>query len=176
MNSHCSERGAITGFRAVMAVLLLAVSVAAGATAQIPDSLVVDGKPNILFAEPLGPALEANPHLRERLLKYISINRCSASWRGYKATWEVRENVLYLVKVDANPCSSKRTPVPLSELFPDTTGPVHAIWFTGTLRVPQGRQIEYVHMGYETRYERYLILLVENGHVVNRSTKTSAKR
>lgn len=176
MTRCCSDKGATAGVRAVIAFLLWTVCAAAGATAQIADELVVDGKPNILFAEPLGPALEADPKMQERLKKYISESRCSASWRGYKATWEVRENVLYLVKVDANPCSSKRTPVPLSELFPDTTGPVQAIWFTGTLRVPQGQQIEYVHMGYESRYERYLILLVENGHVVNRSTKTSAKR
>lgn len=168
MAKYGSDR---TGIFAVIVLLLGAACEAAWATAQIPDTLVVDGKPNILFAEPLGPALEADPKMQERLKKYISEGRCSASWRGYKATWEVRENVLYLVKVDANPCSSKRTPVPLSELFPDTTGPVQAIWFTGTLRVPQGRQIEYVHMGYESRYERYQVLLVENGHVVNRSTR-----
>lgn len=170
MSNDYSDRGYIAGFRAVIAVLLLAVSVTAGATAQIADVLVIDGKPNALFAEPLGPALGANAQLRERLGKHLK-GRCSASWRGYQATWEVRENMLYLVKVDANPCSSKRTPVRLSELFPGTTGPVKAAWFTGTLRVPQGREIEYVHMGYESRYEHYLILLVENGYVVNRSTR-----
>ncbi len=170
MSNDYGDRGYFAGFRAAIAVLLLAVSAVAGATAQIPDTLVIDGKPNALFAEPLGPALEANSGMRERLGKHLK-GRCSASWRGYRARWEVRENVLYLIGVDANPCSSQRTAVRLSDLFPGTTGPVKATWFTGTLKVPQGREIEYVHMGYESRYEHYLILLVENGSVVNRSTR-----
>lgn len=130
---------------------------------------MIDGKPNALFAEPLGPALGANAQLRERLGKHLK-GRCSASWRGYQATWEVRENMLYLVKVDANPCSSKRTPVRLSELFPVPPDPSRQPGSPEPAGAA-GAEIEYVHMGYESRYEHYLILLVENGYVVNRSTR-----
>jgi hypothetical protein len=38
--------------------------------------------------------------------------------------------------------------------------------------VPQGRQLEYVHMGYGSRYERYLLLDIDQGNVTS-STLTS---
>lgn len=45
---------------------------------------------------------------------------------------------------------------------------VFAEWFTGVLRVPQGRQVEYVHAGFASRYEGYLLLQIERGRVVRR--------
>ena len=52
--------------------------------------------------------------------------------------------------------------------FPDQSGPVFAGWFSGLLLVPLGRHLQYLHLGYESRFERYLLLTVESGVVINR--------
>lgn len=162
-----------SGAQIVLAILACAVTTAADATAQIPDEIVIDGRTESLFAEPLQEAFRANRWLQHNLAQRTSKNGCTASWRGYVATWEVRANELYLVSVKVDPCSSS-TLVPLAELFSGATGPIKATWFSGTLTVPQGNQIAYVRMGYESRYERYLLLQVDKGRVT-RSTSTSGQ-
>ncbi|MBI5275910.1 MAG: hypothetical protein HY854_05565 [Burkholderiales bacterium] len=101
------------------------------------------------------------------LMKRAS-QRCSASWRGYRAKWEVREGQLLLLSLHANPCNNDPPEVPLSELFPGASPPIAATWFTGTLRIPQGKMVEYVHMGYQSRHERYLLLSMQGGVVTSR--------
>ena len=54
-------------------------------------------------------------------------------------------------------------PVPLERLFPGYGDRVFAHWYSGTLRVPQGWQLRYVHMGYASTYERDLMLEIERG-------------
>lgn len=154
--------------RIVFAMIACAVTAEAEATAQISDQIVIDGQTEQLFDEPLQQALQADPQLQHNLMSRVSKDLCSASWRGYVATWEIRANGLYLVTLQVDPCSGHKR-VPLAELFPGATGPVKATWYSGTLTVPQGRQIEYVHMGYESRYERYLFLDIDNGNVTNRT-------
>ena len=50
--------------------------------------------------------------------------------------------------------------------FPDYPERVFAHWYSGTIRVPQGRQIEYVHMGFGSTYESDLFIDLERGVVV----------
>jgi hypothetical protein len=47
--------------------------------------------------------------------------------------------------------------------------PVFASWFTGMLRMPQGKMLEYVHGGFGSLHERDLIVSVESGVVARRS-------
>jgi hypothetical protein len=39
------------------------------------------------------------------------------------------------------------------------------ILYSGTIRIPQGKQLEYVHMGYGSTFERDLFLDLERGVV-----------
>ena len=41
-------------------------------------------------------------------------------------------------------------------------------WFSGEIRVPVGRMIQYVHMGYESTYESDLLIEIIDGLVVSR--------
>jgi len=145
------------------------LSQAALATAQFPELLLVDGKPRVMFANPLEPWLKVQQNA-EKLKPYISEQRCSASWRGYRGTWEVKGDSLQLVNLTANPCSQPPKEVPLSALFPGKTAPVDATWFSGRLVVPDGNQTKYVHMGYMSQYERYILFHVERGRVVKSET------
>src|SRR5262249_26489102 len=77
----------------------------------------------------------------------------TACWRGYIGTWMVAQGRLYLVKLRGRYQLSGQEP-----LFAD--------WFTGELRIPQGERLKYVHMGFESVYEKDLFLDVKEGVVI----------
>ena len=153
---------------AVLAILL-SMSHEAFATAQIPETLVLDGNAKALFTNPLDPWLR-EPGNAEKIKPYISPQRCSASWRGYAGTWEIKNEQLMLLKLRSNPCSQQSNEIPLSVLFPGQAAPIVASWFSGRLTVPDGKQTKYIHMGYQSQYERYIHLQIEGGKVILRQT------
>ena len=153
--------------RTLITLLFVLAHGTAHATAQIPDHLLVDGQESQLFAEPLFPYLKQNKDSFGALMKHAT-QVCSAAWRGYQAKWEIRENQVFLVALFANPCSKESPEIPLAELFPGASSPIPAKWYSGTLRIPQGKMLEYVHMGYQSKYERYLVLTVTDGLVTGR--------
>lgn len=150
-------------------IVFFLMSQTAFATAQFPEILMQDGKPKAMFTNPLEPWLKVQIN-SDKLKPYISEKRCSASWRGYRGTWEIKDSSLQLVKLTANPCSQPAKDVPLTALFAGRTAPVTATWFSGRLVVPDGNQTKYVHMGYMSQYERYIIFHVERGRVVRSET------
>ena len=125
--------------------LVLMLAIALAAAPQLPDHLVVEGRSEALVASPLQAALDADAQLHGRLKRYFSQKPCPELERGYRATWELREGALLLVKLDVDPCGGGKT-VPLSLVFPNATGPVKATWFSGELRTDPGR-VRYVKSG-----------------------------
>jgi len=87
--------------------------------------------------------------------------RSTACWRGYIGTWQVEDDRLYLAALEG------RYRLVGPRLF--------AEWFTGLLRVPQGPVSHYVHMGFETTFERELYLQVVDGVVVDREMVNDAE-
>ena len=55
----------------------------------------------------------------------------------------------------------------LTDLFASPTGAVFADWYTGEIRVPHGKMIEYVHAGYASKHERYLLINIVHGVVTS---------
>ena len=53
----------------------------------------------------------------------------------------------------------------LETVFPGYPDRVFAHWYTGTLRVPQGKVLKYVHMGYQSTFESDMLIDVERGVV-----------
>ena len=150
----------------VFAALVLLFATPAWPTAQIPERIVYEGTEGFLFTNPLesyfskeNPRPEfASPH--------------TACWRGYVGAWEIREDTLYLKDIKAwmRDEEGKAAPVEFDRIFPGKTKPMKADWFTGTLRIPRGKPIKYVHMGYQTVYEDEVHLRIESGKVVDRVT------
>ena len=128
---------------------------------------MLDGERRALFTNPLDSWLKEKGNA-DRLKPYISPGRCTASWRGYSGRWEIRGDKLVLLGLNGSPCSQNPRVIPLSELFPGQPEPVVASWYSGSLTIPDGRQTQYVHMGYMSRYERYILLQIERGQVVSR--------
>jgi len=159
-----------------LAVALIAGALCgnAAATAQIPDEILIDGRVGILFSEPLENYLRV-PGNFARLKPFLTEGRCSASWRGYRATWQVVGPKLYLAALATDPCTNPKQ-VPLEQIFPVTNVPVHAVWYSGSLVIPLGERQKYVHMGYDSVYERYIVLQVVNGEIAERTETSTPPR
>lgn len=98
---------------------------------------------------------------------------CTACWRGYVGTWLIENDRLYLVDISAY--LEDGSEANLQSLFPLAKEKVFADWFTGTLRIPQGKILDYVHGGYLSTYEQDLFLEIKKGYLVNKSVKKNKK-
>ena len=133
------------------------------ATAQISDLILYKGESYYLFSEPL------ESYFKESFSRpdYLFAFKCTACRRGYVASWEVKGDSLYLTKLVEGTCGADAKEIPIAAVFSGQKGPIKADWFSGDLRIPQGKQLEYVHMGYASTYERDLILTIKNGKVID---------
>ena len=141
---------------AALGVLGFLVPEAALATTQFSDILYLNGQKHSLDSLPLEPYYgPGNPRPKFRAPN-------TATWRGYIATWEIDRGVLYLKAIRA---WTDQGQVGLPALFPGQKGPVPATWFTGKLKVPQGKILKPAVP--HPIYEKYLMITVEKGRVVN---------
>ncbi len=141
-------------------------------TAQHPDSLVYQGETLPIFSNPLESFFnEKNPR-PNHLFPFLS----TACWRGYIATWKIEEKQLHLINLKNCAPPSEAREIPLSSVFLGRKGPVRADWYSGTLRIPQGKELLYVHMGYGSVYEKELILTIERGKVVREEVVDNTRK
>jgi hypothetical protein len=126
-------------------------------TAQIGERLTYDGREVSMCTEPLGDYFAFGGHNPE--FEFT----CTALWRGYVGTWEIVGDRLYLVGLTGT--LKDGAEATLESVFPGYPDRVFAHWYSGTLRIPEGKQLEYVHMGYASTYERDCFLMIEKGVV-----------
>ena len=136
-------------------------------TAQIGEILYYEDREHRMCSEPLGdyfafggesPAFESN---------------CTALWRGYVGTWEILDGRLYLVGLSGT--LKDGTEATLASLFPSFPDRVFAHWFSDTLRIPDGKLLDYVHMGYGSTYERDILIRLEKGVVTATEVRTNGQ-
>ncbi len=144
-------------------VILLRTASRAVATAQAPDVIVVDGKHYSLTVNPLEAYLSEHPGKRPGLQ-----GSSTANWRGYVAHFAVREDSLFLTDVRSD---GGKTSSLMRDVFTDGA-PVLVDWFTGHLIIPDGKEVRYVHMGYGSEYECYIVMRIAKG-VVSKTTRMS---
>lgn len=124
-------------------------------TAQTGETLHYRGETIEMFAEPLASFF------------MLGGFRPRFSWpstalsRGYVGTWEITDGRLYLIGLKGS--LEDGTPASLATIFPDYPERAFAHWYSGTIRVPRGRLLEYVHADYESVYEADLLLDFERG-------------
>jgi hypothetical protein len=160
------SRGSST--TAITMLLLALAPLAAHATAQYPEKLIYKGKTLHLFSEPLearlasywdepafGPPRRRPPQLRAR---------STACWRGYIGTWKIDQGQLWLVALHTD-WEGRGKEIPIGEVFPGEKTPLRASWYSGILRVPLGKQLVYVHMGFHSVYVQDLLIAVRAGKV-----------
>jgi hypothetical protein len=135
-------------------------------TAQFGDRIKIDGKWQILWELPLEKLFKtvANPP------KFVPTS--SANWRGYIAAWEILDNELYLVGFDGTPDTTRAPdmhpalPFTLDDLIAAEKRPLFADWYSGTLRIPKGEVLEYVHMGFLSTREFDHFVEIQCGRII----------
>ncbi len=126
-------------------------------TAQRKEHIIYKGELMAMATEPL------RPYLAER--KDIDfVFKTSSCWRGYIGKWEIKNNKLYLIDLFAHIKDYEE--VRMDYVFPDKRE-VFADWFSGELRITQGEMLEYVHMGYQSVFEKDLFLEIKDGILVS---------
>lgn len=127
-------------------------------TAQMHENLILDGKEtSMAFCPPLPENDSSVVGLKDDEIECGRIVFSTACWRQYVGTWEIKDNKFYLVNLEG------RFKLAANK-------PVFADWFTGTLRIPQGEMLRYVHMGYGSIFERELHIKIEKGIVTKSKT------
>lgn len=136
-------------------------------TAQISERLIYEGEQVALLSNPLNeffalggidPGFESTS---------------TALWRGYVGTWEILNDRLYLVGLRGTLKSGDEAT--LESVFPGFKDRVFAHWFSGRLRIPQGKRLEYVHMGYASTYELDVLLTLQNGVVLAKEVRLNGE-
>ena len=125
-------------------------------TAQVQEKLILEGEETSMsFCPPL-PSDDPRVMIRTRAEieqeSYPPIIFSTACWRNYIGTWEIKDQQFFLVHIDG------RFKLVGNE-------PILASWFSGVLRIPRGKLLRYVHMGFESVYEQELHIKIENGQV-----------
>jgi len=148
-------------------VLFVAVALMCGtgkayATAQVAERLIIGGVTNRLCTEPLSPYFTNTNTSPDDLFDGTNRLVCSACWRGYVGTWEIKDGFLWLLSLE----QWGGTPLELERIFPKQKAPIKAAWYSGNLRVTQGKMLQYVHGGYASRFEKDLFIKIENGRVI----------
>jgi len=146
------------------------------ATAQFPDRLIYNGDTLSIFANPL-EQLYNNDSLRPKFFGRKEVCRSTACWRGYEAEWIIIDNQLYLTGIYSCCYSDDKIKANLKKLFGNKfiNGMVKADWFTGNIIAPQGKQLYYVHMGYQSLYEKELELQLINGKLIGTKIYDNSK-
>ena len=132
-------------------------------TAQIGETLYYDGRERTMCSEPLGGYFALGGERPP-----FACN-CTALWRGYVGTWDICDGRLYLIGLSGILKDGEE--VTLATLFPGYPERVFAHWYTGTLRIPDGKRLDYVHMGYGSSYERDILIDIDKGCLTRTSVR-----
>jgi hypothetical protein len=132
--------------------------------AQRPDSIILRKEVLDLYTNPLEAYWAFNNCKRP---EFAAAPYCK---RGYIATWEIGDQKLFLKDINGYfikrsfISSTKNVHYSMNTLFPNYKGEsIMAFWFTGKLRIPYGAMKRYAHEGYNSRFEREILISVEHG-------------
>ena len=134
-------------------------------TAQISEKIIYEDERHAMCTNPLDEFLS----LANLDIEFQS--NSTALWRGYVGTWEIKGDRLYLIELSGSLKNGSKAA--LETIFPGFPDRVFAHWFTGEIRLPQGKMLNYVHMGYGSTYERDLLLKIEGGMVVGSTVRVN---
>ncbi|WP_027078861.1 hypothetical protein [Maribacter antarcticus] len=132
-------------------------------TAQIREIIIINDEQHGMDSTPLEPYLN-------KLSKVQNFNfRTTACWRGYRGTWKLEHDQLYLVCLEGNKVDkASRTiiEVGMEYLFPGQQK-VFANWFSGVIAVPHGEVLTYDYDNYLPSYEHTLHLTFDKGILID---------
>lgn len=145
--------------------------------AQLGDVILIEGEKMDLYTNPLE---EYWTKKKKKRPAFYPLDSCR---RGYIATWEVKDNQLFLRSIEGNMekrilfIGRKSVKCSIRTIFSkaDHKG-IKAEWFSGKLRIPNGKMTQYEHSGYDSRFEKELIITVDQGNVIKKITLDYTQR
>jgi hypothetical protein len=126
-------------------------------TAQVPDWILFQNEKLMLISLPFDSYLKLHPPISPFQA------RSTGNWRGYVATWEIRENKLFLVNLEG--IFKNGNEAKLTTFFPQNTNGIFADWVNETLFIPFGKLLNYIHMGFMSTFEFEYNITIKNGIV-----------
>jgi len=132
-----------------------------GSIAQAGERLRYNNEDYSMASEPLGSYLDT----RNDINFVIFSMEC---WRGYIGSWEIEDNKLYLIGLEAYIGDDDYEEVDdyekvdLGYVFPDQKK-VFADWFTGTIEIPNGKLLKREYDGYQSTFKADLFLEFKEG-------------
>ncbi len=143
-----------------VAMFLFLFASAAFATWQIPDVVIYEGKEYSIFNDILTPYFKKYPERDPKDEDYF----CSASWRGYKALFEISNRELKLKDIFKNPCE-RSTVSALKQVVPDGK-PLVIDWYSGVVVSMDGENSgDSYDMEFINTFEAYSFFELENGRL-----------
>lgn len=152
----------------ICCIFLLTIGISKGealTTEQMKDTLIFNGNKHPLSVFLLEPFFVKNPELNPSLKNDTPIT--TALWRGYVATFEIKDNDLYIIDIqllkrtflENNNIVHEWIPV-FKDVFPDGL-PKKINWYSGIIITPYGEIIDRNNLS----YERYLLFEIKKGHI-----------
>ena len=132
--------------------VVLVLSSLCSATTQIQDRIIYDS--NEYFGDYEEFPLEdywSDENPKPECL-YMTSTAC---WRGYIATWQIRNESLFLKSLGKENQPNDEIPIPLQNVFPDANEPVPADWYSGVLECNRGE-----------KYKEMLFISIHKGKVL----------
>jgi hypothetical protein len=138
-------------------------------TAKVPDVLYTKGDTFYIHSVPIDSSVLYQFLTDLGFIDFPKFIGCgsTACWRGFVAHWKIKKKKLYLIKITTchkSMCSNYQD-ADLKEMFQEKfiNDKVKADWFTGKIVAPQGKLVQYIHMGFASVFEKEKHFLIENG-------------
>jgi hypothetical protein len=155
----------------IKTILICLISGQLFGTAQIPDFLIYQGDTLAIYANPLEGYFDKKG---ERTIAGLEMEgMCTALWRGYVGTWTIERDSLFLISIETDYCSDDPIKLDISQEF--GSNKVFADWVSSELINPFGKQIKYIHQGYESIYEYERGFEFINGKLVRENKYDNSK-
>lgn len=143
-------------------------------TGQVPDFLIYKSDTLAIFSNPLEQYFELTGNTE--LPDFVGCGS-TACWRGYCAFWKIENDSLFLIKITSchDDCGLEIHDANLEKMFGNKfkNNKVFASWSTIRIVAPQGRLVQYVHMGYASIYENELYFNIKSGILTNTTLKSN---
>lgn len=131
-------------------------------SAQRTDTIVINNKEYIMYDLPLEQYWQQNNNKPS----LFSLN----SWlnRSYYAKWLIDENKLFIINFYGECIAPPpRKEYSLFDLFPSSLEQIFAEWFTGDIKIPMGKQVDFFNGGWGGTYEYYTSIKFYKGLMID---------
>tara|TARA_B110001452_G_scaffold263673_1_gene265493 strand:+ start:1849 stop:2262 length:414 start_codon:yes stop_codon:yes gene_type:complete len=135
-------------------------------TIQAGEILIYNSKKITINTEPLKPYLES-------LSNVDFIFKSTALVRGYIGTWDIKNKKLFLVSLIG--FIENNDQIDLNYLFPNKKE-VFAKWYSGDIRIPEGKLLKKVNLGYASIFEKNRLLSFKDGTLINETVKNQVDK